>query len=493
MTGAPLRSASVAAVLLAALPLAKAQQVPLGDLANHALGLERSQLLQIVQSPDPSEPIDVGGVIQGRPVVLQLEPVSVLAPGFRLVEIGADGVPRAVEPAPEGTLRGTVLGLPGSSVAASLLDDGLHARILVGSGEWWIEPLARAVPSAAPGAHALYATEDVIENTGICAAELADQLAPFGTQGAVGTGSGPVAAAAGFVAELGCDADYEYFLDYGSSGAVQNRITSVVNTMNLQYESEVDISHTITTILVRTSASQPYTSTDANTLLNQFRNEWNGNQAGIQRDVAQLFTGKEINSSTIGIAWLGVVCNLSYAYGVVQSDFNGNFSSATDLSAHELGHNWDADHCSCTSNTMNPYITSANTFHPTFTIPEIIAFRDSRSCLDTGPPPPPADEMHVGDLSVSQSGIGKGNKVGVAVVTIVDDNGDPVNGATVTVSFSGDLNQTVAGSTNGNGVVRLETTVSKKGKVKFTACVDDVQHGTLTYNAGANNVTCASN
>ena len=31
---------------------------------------------------------------------------------------------------------------------------------------------------------------------------------------------------------------------------------------------------------------------------------------------------------------------------------------------------------------MNPYITSANTFHPTYTIPDIIAFRDSRSCTD---------------------------------------------------------------------------------------------------------------
>ena len=45
---------------------------------------------------------------------------------------------------------------------------------------------------------------------------------------------------------------------------------------------------------------------------------------------------------------------------------------------------------------MNSYITCANQFHPKRTIPEIIAFRDSRSCLtDCGdgdpPPPPPPD------------------------------------------------------------------------------------------------------
>lgn len=483
MIGSPIRLASSAAALLAALPLAHAQSVApapsVEDLANHALGLERSQVLQLVQAPDPAQPIDVGGIIAGRPVVLQLEPVSLLADGFQLLAIGADGVAQAAEAAPESTLRGSLLGHPGSQVAASLLDDGLHARILVESGEFWIEPLARAVPTAAAGTHVLYSTEDVIQNAGVCATEAQHTVEQYGGIGTVG--GGPLAAAAGFVAELACDSDYEYYLDYGSVGAVQNRITSVINTMNLQYESEVDISHTITTILVRTSSNQPYTSTDANTLLNQFRNEWNANQGGIQRDVAQLFTGKEINSSTIGIAWLGVVCNLSYGYSMVQSDFNGNFSSATDLSAHELGHNWSADHCSCTSYTMNPYITSANTFHPTFTIPEIVSFRDSRSCLDEGNPPPPASSMTVGSLQLLTINQSKGSKSGAATVTVVDDNGAPVAGVTVTVVFSGDFSEVRSGTTGGNGSVTISTVGTGKGKVSFDACVSNVTGGSLTY------------
>ncbi|MDG1983415.1 MAG: M12 family metallo-peptidase, partial [Planctomycetota bacterium] len=174
------------------------------------------------------------------------------------------------------------------------------------------------------------------------------------------------------------------YQDYGSSTtAASNRIQTVVNTMNLQYEGEVAITHAITTTLVRTSSNQPYTSADASTLLTQFRSEWNANQGSIQRDVAQLFTGKSIIGGTIGIAWVGAVCS-SFAYGMVESDFNGSFASATDLSAHELGHNWNASHCSCTSYTMNPFITSSNTFNPQGTRPTITAFRDSRSCLSTG-------------------------------------------------------------------------------------------------------------
>ncbi|MCA9296853.1 MAG: hypothetical protein KC983_10050, partial [Phycisphaerales bacterium] len=101
-------------------------------------------------------------------------------------------------------------------------------------------------------------------------------------------------------------------------------------------------------------------------------------------DIAHLFTGKDLVSPTIGIAWVGAICSSTsngYGYGLVESDFNNNFGCATDLSAHEIGHNWSASHCSCPSNTMNPSITCANSFSSA-TIATITAYRDSRSCLD---------------------------------------------------------------------------------------------------------------
>ena len=41
------------------------------------------------------------------------------------------------------------------------------------------------------------------------------------------------------------------------------------------------------------------------------------------RDLVQLFTGKEVQGDIIGLAYLGEVCNLGFAYSLVQSDFNG--------------------------------------------------------------------------------------------------------------------------------------------------------------------------
>jgi hypothetical protein len=487
---------ALAALLLA--PLAATQQVGEADLvqqANAAFGLADSEVGPVLLQGDVSTRLTAAFQLAGEPVVMELVPHSVRASDFTLLEQSPDGTLLEVPATATRTLRGTLVGDPGSRVAASLLDEGLYARIDLGTGEeFWMQPIAAHVGAALPDHHVVFANSDILEVARTCGTDFLPDAHPVALP--VGSEGGATMAGSTYkVAELACDADYEYFLDYGTSAAVQNRIESVINTVNLQYERDVGITHQLGTIIVRTTSNDPYSSSDAVTLLNQFRNEWNANQGGVARDVAQLFTGKSINGGTIGIAWVGTVCNLSYAYSVVESDFNNNVSCATDLSAHELGHSWSANHCSCTSYTMNPYITCANQFHPTLTIPEIVNFSNSVGCLDQGgggDPPAEPTSVHVASITPGLQGIGKGKKVGVAEVVIVDDLGDPVAGALVTATFSGDLNQTVSGTTGGNGSVTLTTTVSKKGKTKFTVCVDDVT-ASLPYAPGDNAETCDSN
>ncbi len=359
----------------------------INDQLNDTLGLVQSQVVQLDLPAGDLGPSYVPLQIDGVDHLLILRPYSVRAEGYRLLTQVEDGSIVEADPGAVRTVRGELLGLSGSRLAGALLDDGLHVRLEMPWGDvWWIEPIGGRVAGAGLDDHVLYRESDVLETGHVCGVDLLPDARLYADYiGGKGDGdSGPRAALQ--IAELACDADYEYYLDWGSVAAVENRINTLINTMNQQYETEVGISHAITTILVRTSSNQPYTSTDATTLLYSFRDEWNANHGNIQRDTAHLFTGKEIDGGTIGIAWVGVVCNLSYAYGVVQSDFNSNYASATDLSAHELGHNWSADHCNCTSNTMNPYITSANTFHVVDTRPEIESFRDSRSCLTDGGP-----------------------------------------------------------------------------------------------------------
>ncbi len=315
--------------------------------------------------------------------LVDLAPYSVRSPDFRLLEQVADGRLVEVDPGPVTTLRGSIVEDEGSRVAGSLDEQGLSLRIVTSNEqEYWLQPLWRVVESAGPHDYVLYRDEDSYGCGGFCGADSLPE-----NQGRIEfpDGRDDTFLAGGLkVAELGCDADYQYFLRYGSTTAVSNRIQSVIGTMNDQYESEVGITHSITTIIVRSTSTNPYTSSDPNTLLTQFRSEWINHQGGVQRDVAHLFTGKNLSGSVIGIAYLGVICSIANGYGLVQSDFSSNFACTTDLSAHEIGHNWNAPHCDCPSTTMNPFITCANTFSASLSRPPIIAHRNSRNCLTDG-------------------------------------------------------------------------------------------------------------
>ncbi len=369
-------SLALAASLLVVSPAAAS-----ADLASQAerllaLADVSVQRLDLPEQPEPAlVAVDLGGL----PFTLDLRPHSVRAPGYQLLEETSRGL-RAVAPGTIDTLRGDVIEDPGSVVAGALHADGLYAKIMLTSGDiYWIEPLAGRVPGATLGSHAIYHQSDVLSTPGLCGTRLADPgiLAPPGEKVA--------GAAFPWVCELGCDADFQFYNAHGSVSAVESRINLVINTMNTQYEDDVRITHAITVIIVRTtSGGGGYTSSDPGTLLGQFRAEWISNQTGIQRDVAQLFTGKNLTGNIIGIAYPSGICSGGTGYNLVQSDCCGSLACSTDLSAHELGHCWGAGHCSCSGWTMNPSITCANRFHADFTVPGILAFRDSRTCLDPG-------------------------------------------------------------------------------------------------------------
>lgn len=98
-------------------------------------------------------------------------------------------------------------------------------------------------------------------------------------------------------------------------------------------------------------------------------------------------------------------------------------------------------------------------------------------------------EMHVASIVPSKKQ--KGPKAdAMAEVTIVDENGDPVAGADVTGTFSGDVSGTQTQTTDASGVASFKISVTATVS-SFTFCVDNVT-GSLTYNSSANVETCDS-
>jgi hypothetical protein len=249
-------------------------------------------------------------------------------------ELGAAGLLAPVSPAPPSTVRGELLGRPGSAAAGALVDGTLQLLISPGEGAalWGLD----ALPS---GGHALFPMSAVVDQGGVCGSLTPQAITPP-TQAMVAAASAPM------VAELAVDADYEYYLAHGSSVAdVLADIEGVVAASELIYSADAAISFQLTSVTVRTDPDDPYETTDPGALLSAFRAHWNAEHTGVARDLAHLFTGSNLDGSVIGIAYVGVVCSSSSGYGLSQSLFTNNFSRRVALTAHELGHNWSANHC----------------------------------------------------------------------------------------------------------------------------------------------------
>ncbi len=376
------------APLLLALPQSSAPLLAGPDLLNrHRISAGELHDLEIQGLP--GERIAFGLQLSGAPVSFELEAVSNRAPGFRLIVEGPAGSFEDVDPGPVDTYRGISMD---GSVRAWLRFDGAFL-----SGSFRDERSAEGFelePLPLEGGahdHLLYRTADEHLEPVSCELFEAADLIPGLPQVAEAQGGGSTGLR---IAELVADCDFQFFQANGSN--VQNTradVEVVVNRVNDDHYNDTnqtndpEILHLLTGIVVRTSNDDPYSSSEPGVLLGQVGSAWSpAFFQGVPRDHVQLFTGKNLIGSTIGVAWLSGICG-NQAQSVVQSRFSGSLTSRASLSSHELGHNWGSPHCDGTPNChiMCPGLGGCNglsgDFGP-FALGQINALKDAKlDCL----------------------------------------------------------------------------------------------------------------
>ena len=345
---------------------------------NQALGLLDSDVQRLNLLDLPGGQLELTLMIDDQLHRVRYQEHSVRTLTYQLLEQAPDGSLVEIPAGPVNTYRGTDASWPGMKSALSIEQDGFRVLLRAQDGEkWWVEPLEGRVRGAGPFDYAVYRNEDVISPEGFCAVKDDMVLPPLHLEQPGPLSGDRIVLSAQFVA----DTDYEYFQSYGSASAVENRVNSLMNSINLQYENQVEIVHDLQAVVVRSDSNDPYSSNNIETRLEQVRSVWNATN-NPPHDIVQLFSGASFSGSTIGLAYVGAVCS-NFEYSVVESDCCGAFACATDLSAHELGHNWGSGHCTCPSNTMNPSLVCANNFSSA-TLNSITSFRNSiQSCLDS--------------------------------------------------------------------------------------------------------------
>ena len=173
--------------------------------------------------------------------------------------------------------RGTVE--PGGlRISCSRLRDGWWGRVVGEDGQsWMLEPWGDRT--------AVYNSSDALACGGTCGVidgVFNDSRDPVITRmGGPGGGGGLQ------VCGLAAEADWAFFQTWGADAL--GRVESVLDAMNLQYESGQ-----ITQLILFLVRTRP-TILAASPILQvcSHRARWNTNQQLIERDVAHLFTGKE--------------------------------------------------------------------------------------------------------------------------------------------------------------------------------------------------------
>lgn len=156
----------------------------------------------------------------------------------------------------------------------------------------------------------------------------------------------------------------------GGDTAAAAAITARFNNIDGYFNEQVGVQLNVQRIDTFDSATDPFDNTlESGDLLNQLSEYRLQTPEHNSFGLTHLYTGRNFNTSTVGVAWRGALCDNYFSAGVSE----GRAGLITDslIAAHEIGHNFGAEHdgqpgTSCESETdryiMSPFVTGVDQF-----------------------------------------------------------------------------------------------------------------------------------
>ena len=267
------------------------------------------------------------------------------------------------------TYKGIVKGR--DAQARFTIDENVvQGLIITPAQRYYVEPANRFSRSAARKDFVVYKESDLIETSyGECGLTLAEKVrereASVENKAITGLAQSGVEEelfSPARTVDIATEADFEFFTAMGGETGAILEINDIMNQVEGIYNFQFGLQFSLVFQHVWATAGDPYTSTAAGGQggrLDQFADYWDSNYAFVGRDLAHMWTGIDFNGSTIGVAYLGGLdCpNGPLGYGMTQRI---TFAPGQQylVSAHEIGHNFNADHAesqsACVDTIMAP-------------------------------------------------------------------------------------------------------------------------------------------
>ena len=318
---------------------------------------------------------------------LSLENSNIVGKDYFLSEASDDGI-KITHGTTAIPMKGHIVGQPNSSVSLTFNYGFIYGYIETDKDTYYIEPLRHYRMDAVEDSFIVYNIDDILTSREFkCGYEFYQLEMDKYRSDEHGHVESSNRAGQCLVIDIDLAADYSMVQKYGSVSGAENHNLGVLNNVQTNYDDEFpdELQFSLNEQWISScNTCDPWSSsTDSGVLLNSFTS-WAPGGFGTAHDVASLWSNRDFNGSTIGLAWVGTVCT-AYRYNVLQ-DFSSDAQLKRCMQAHEIGHNFNADHS--TTGIMAPSVSSAN-FWEAVSISQIMNFYNGLGCLSSCVPTNP--------------------------------------------------------------------------------------------------------
>jgi hypothetical protein len=332
--------------------------------------------------------------------------------------------------------RGSLEGVPGSWVRLAARGSEVRGMIWDGAELYAIEKAGDVASSlvqpleADASATVIFRLSDTLLDAGarFCGADdaAAMQKGADAYESLLDELKGSVAAmrAPGATAriELSVVADAAFAQSRADEGEARDDILLRLNNVDGIFSSQLDVEVEVPSIDVAAPGADPFSSTtSASALLTEVGRLRKQSPHLRARGLTHLFTGRELDGATVGIAYLDSLCHAEYAAGLTEITTRGAWLESL-VTAHEIGHNFGASHDgqgTCASTPQNVFLMSpsVSTHTSAFSQCSLNTMRSrvqSASCIAELPPP----DLAIGQIQTVHQAVDRPFEWQLAVTNI---------------------------------------------------------------------------
>ena len=294
----------------------------------------RTDRTETTQELRGAGPVSLSFDALGQSFELQLEPYS----GF------LSAATRNTLPDDVGIYRGQLAGNPDSWTRIVVYDGAPRGLVWDGEQMYAIEAPGDSIVQA--DSPVIYRLADTFIEPGTmsCGSEFlsGNGAVMFGKLvGELGTAMAQGPGAVSEI-EIGAVGDFEFTSAQGGDANAAVEIAARLAMVDGIFSQEIGIQIKVPLIDTFSDIADPFTESDPFLLLNELTTYRQGTPAQDSLGLTHLWTGRNLDGTTVGIAWNDVLCRSGVGSGL--SEGNGSAAFDSLIAAHEIGHNFGAPH-----------------------------------------------------------------------------------------------------------------------------------------------------